>query len=197
MPKHKHARVLKPATTHPWAYQPNYFTKEECDKIINQGLALPVVEGNLGQDNYVDKSIRVSTVSFFDADDESQAWIFDRIQTAVENFNQQFWRFDLKYMECLQFSKYSNLGDFYTSHMDMYYAKDEVRKLSLSVQLSDSASYQGSDLMIFETGERYGQAPRDRGTIVMFPSYQVHKVTPITSGVRYSLVSWIIGEPFR
>jgi len=197
MPNHRHARVLKPATTSPWAYHLNYFSPSECDKIIQQGLVLPTIEGNLGQDKSIDKSIRISTVSFFDADDVDHAWIFDKVQAAVDSFNRQFWNFDLEYIECLQFSQYKDPGDFYASHMDMFYAKDEVRKLSLSVQLSDPNTYTGSDLLIFANGENFTNTPREHGSIIMFPSYQVHKVTPITSGTRYSLVSWIIGKPFK
>lgn len=193
----RYARVLNPATTSPWAYHINYFTQQECAHIIQLGLQLPVVEGNLGENRNIDRNIRVSTVSFFDSTSAETSWIFDKVQSAVDTFNRQFWRFDLKYIECLQFSRYENPGDFYTSHMDMYYATDEVRKLSLSVQLSDPGSYQGSDLMMFGSGENYSCAPREQGTIIMFPSYHVHKVTALESGTRYSLVSWVIGEPFK
>jgi PKHD-type hydroxylase len=40
-------------------------------------------------------------------------------------------------------------------------------------------------------------APRKRGTLILFPSFLIHRVTPVNSGVRESMVSWISGPNFR
>jgi PKHD-type hydroxylase len=190
-------RVLKPATLNPWAYQLNYFTPAECDEIIALGLELETQAGNLGTGRTVDNQVRQSTVSFFRPSDTRTEWIFNRINVAVDNFNRQFWNFDLKFVECLQFARYDQPGDFYCSHMDMFYDQLEIRKLSISVQLSDAREYQGSDLRMLRYGQEYDCAPRDRGSIIVFPSYQVHEVTPLIAGSRYSMVAWVVGPPFR
>jgi len=70
------------------------------------------------------------------------------------------------------------------------------RKLSMVVQLSDPAGYIGGNLQLMVSGAAKSM-PRDRGSVVIFPSWQVHRVTPLESGVRYSLVAWIWGESFR
>ncbi len=72
----------------------------------------------------------------------------------------------------------------------------EPRKLSLSLQLSDPARYQGCDLEL-SYGDGVQQAPRSRGTVIAFPSYVLHRVTPIASGTRKSLVIWASGPDFR
>ena len=64
------------------------------------------------------------------------------------------------------------------------------------VQLSDPSGYIGSNLQVMSSGAPKSM-PRDRGSVMIFPSWQVHRVTPLETGLRYSLVAWIWGEPFR
>ena len=70
------------------------------------------------------------------------------------------------------------------------------RKISISVQLDDENDYMGGDLQ-FYTKQTLTNAPRKKGTVIMFPSYLLHRVTPVVKGVRHSLVTWISGPPFR
>ena len=71
------------------------------------------------------------------------------------------------------------------------------RKLSVTVQLSDPAGYQGGDLVLMSP-RGWAKASRERGSVVAFPSYVWHQVIPVREGVRYSLVQWALGEePFR
>ena len=70
------------------------------------------------------------------------------------------------------------------------------RKLSLSVQLTDPSQYEGCDLQ-FQVSDKVGVAPRKRGTVIAFPSFFLHRVTPIISGTRKALVAWATGPEFR
>ena len=63
------------------------------------------------------------------------------------------------------------------------------------MQLSDPADYVGGALQI-TSGDRPSDMPRDQGALVAFPSYMIHRVTPVTRGRRRSLVGWIGGPPF-
>lgn len=155
------------------------------------------MESFLGDDGAVDNKIRRNLVSFFTNSDSNTQWIYQRCAAAVNSFNQQFWNFDLDFIETLQFTRYDRLGDFYTNHMDMSFGRRETRKLSFSVQLSDPDAYQGSDLLFLRCGHDYYDPVRTRGTVTMFPSFQIHQVTPLASGTRYSLVGWVIGPPFK
>ena len=70
------------------------------------------------------------------------------------------------------------------------------------MQLSDPSDYEGGDLMIARPYankwvEETAQSVKERGTIIVFPSFYTHKVTPVTKGVRRSLVAWVEGPPWR
>ena len=70
------------------------------------------------------------------------------------------------------------------------------RKLSLVLQLSDPAQYEGGNLQVMTGGEP-ANVRKQRGLIAAFPAYTLHQVTPVTQGTRQSLVAWISGPPFR
>ena len=120
----------------------------------------------------------------------------------MENFN-----FDISHgLWEIQVVKYeSKTRDHFDWHKDMIYDKQvSCRKISMTIQLSDSESYEGGDLLFFEDGERTNdnyekqkEKYRDRGTIICFHSLLRHCVKPVTKGVRYCLVAWINGPPFR
>ena len=79
----------------------------------------------------------------------------------------------------------------------------KVRKLSVTVNLTNPKNYKGGNLKFdlgpHAKGKRYHTAieARPRGSIIVFPSYMEHTVTPLTKGNRYSLVMWCLGRPFR
>lgn len=197
MINHNYSWNLESDTNSIWAYQSQVFSAQDCERIIDLGKKIPPVPAHLGQDRHVNAEIRQGTIAFFDSANQEHQWIFHRVTGLAKAINQQFWNFDLKFMESLQFTCYENHNDFYTSHMDMSYTPLFQRKLSVSVQLSDAASYVGCDLELFRCGLDHDPTPRAQGTIVVFPSYHVHRVTPIITGTRYSLVSWLLGPPFK
>lgn len=179
-----------------WAYLTNFFSDEECDRLITAATQDNVLESYLG-DGTVDNSIRKNRVVFLASHDTRYQWAFDKIAKCATNLNKQFWNFDLTFVETLQFTIYNRDQDFYTAHMDTSHNKPEQRKLSLVVQLSDPGSYVGSDLQLHSCGLEFFDTIRDRGTIIAFPSYMVHRVSPLLSGTRYSLVSWVCGPPYK
>lgn len=71
------------------------------------------------------------------------------------------------------------------------------RKLSLTVQLSDPADYDGGDFEFAEVEQLPKDMVKKKGSVVVFPSYLVHRVTPVTRGVRRSLVAWFHGPKWR
>jgi PKHD-type hydroxylase len=121
--------------------------------------------------------------------------LFRYIQSA--NINGE-WKFDLSGMEDVQLGRYSVDGH-YGWHIDgdRPCAENFQRKLSCSLQLSDPDSYEGGDLVLRLNDRETYVAPRKQGTIIVFPSFREHQVTPVTSGVRYSAVGWMRGPAFR
>jgi PKHD-type hydroxylase len=71
-----------------------------------------------------------------------------------------------------------------------------ARKLSLVLQLSDPSEYEGGELQTM-SGPNHCAVDRQKGLIAAFPSYMLHRVTPVTKGTRYSLVVWICGPSFK
>lgn len=82
-------------------------------------------------------------------------------------------------------------GHFHWHNDYSHESVEAPRKLTVIVQLSESDEYQGGDLEIFGNGPV--AVPRDRGTMICFPSFVVHRVTPVTAGIRRVVVAWVAG----
>lgn len=181
---------LEQDQTQNWAYMNNVFTKEECQQIIeigNQNLK-PGVTIN-------DDKVRESEVSWL-YPDTNMEWAFRRLTDTVITLNNQFFKFDLiGFGEGLQFTKYNSPSGRYGQHIDKI-LNHQVRKLSLTVQLSDPAEYEGGELAL-QFGSEKDLMPKEQGKLIAFPSYVLHEVKPVTKGTRYSLVAWITGKPFK
>lgn len=142
-----------------------------------------------------DQNLRKSVINFINPG-ESVNWIFERLaRTAIEENNRRFQFEILGLNEGLQLAKYS-ATDLFNWHMDFGVGPASQRKLSMSVQLSEPHEYEGGDLQ-FMINDQAHNAIRTPGTLIIFPSYVMHRVTPIISGTRMSLVGWVNGMPFR
>ena len=178
--------VVKPAAI------PDYFSAEECDRILALGEQLDEDSGAMGADAE-NSGYRKSNIRWLQPAEDT-AWLFERLTAAIVNANQLF-KFELAgFGEPLQVSSYGP-GDHYDWHTDIGLGRSSSRKLTLSVQLSDSDAYEGGGLEFFKL--RNQKIPRSRGSITFFPSYLVHRVNPITAGERWSLQAWIHGVPYR
>jgi PKHD-type hydroxylase len=194
-----------------WAFMNGLFTADECDKIIEIGKsgskASPLAYGVTGGDEAVvpdtDENfdryskVRVSPVSWLRADIKENHWIFEKIARSTVDINNQFFNYDLTEIQSLQFTAYDSEEEgFYDKHIDMMYKSNGTRKLSLSVQLTPPENYEGGNLSLYH-GKEPVILPKTRGTGLFFPSYSLHEVTPVTKGIRYSLVAWILGPRFK
>lgn len=179
-----------------WAFANNLFSKEECQKIIDQSLKLEKLNATL-KDGVVNQSIRKNSISWLPSNDPEFEWAFRKLTDAVNSINDQFWQFDLDYIEILQFTHYDQLGDFYDFHSDILHTGPHYRKMSFSLQLSDPSAYKGSELEFYHSGNTFDKSKTDQGTLIVFPSFIPHRVTPLTEGKRYSLVGWVCGKAFK
>ena len=85
--------------------------------------------------------------------------------------------------------------NFFVKHIDRAY-DTPIRKLSLSIQLSDPKTYSGGDLILIE-GQKKMKMKKNQGHAVIFPSWVEHKMTKIKKGKREALVAWITGPSFK
>lgn len=174
------------------AFFEDVFTPEECKKIIEYGTSLDMIEGTTSRVR--EKKVRQSRVSWIAPNAETE-WFYSRICGKIIEANGVYFRFKLFGMiEGLQFTEYVAPGGRYGKHIDKR-PNAEVRKLSLVLQLTDPAEYEGGQLLL-HLGDDPDAAPSKQGSVTIFPSYVLHEVTPVTSGTRHSLVAWVTGEPF-
>ena len=176
---------------HTYAYWEKLFTPEECEKIIeiakNKGLTQGETSGKL--------DIRSSKISWLYAVDNLD-WVFKRITDAVLNLNNRFFQFDIYALnEGLQFTNYKEPSDKYGKHIDRRF-NNIIRKLSLSIQLTNPEEYEGGELILYEDGKGT-EMKKEQGALVLFPSYILHEVKPVTKGERNSLVTWVTGKQFK
>ena len=90
------------------------------------------------------------------------------------------------------------MGDFYDFHQDndLEYEVD-IRKLSMTVQLSDPETYEGGEFYFYDGNKKTEPLLQEQGSIIIFDSREWHRISPVTEGVRYSLVSRTLGPAFK
>jgi PKHD-type hydroxylase len=178
----------------------NVFTPLECETIkqvasTQEKKIAGVVDPTTGE-RKIDLTYRKNSVVWLDDNTPELQWMYRKLTDAVLQFNQQFFKFDLfGFCERIQFTEYTNPDDFYGEHFDkILYGVN--RKLSVVVQLTNPSEYEGCELKL-NVGSKLETAPRAQGSVIVFPSYLRHQVTPLISGTRHSLVAWIAGPNFK
>jgi len=203
-------------------YFQSALTPRFCDELVKYGkLQQEQIALTGGQTEKVNKGKPLDDKDILDLKkkrDSNIAWLNDRwiykeIQPFIHQANRLAnWNFDWDFSESCQFTKYGP-GQHYGAHCDSWespYAnadnKDtfgKIRKLSVTCSLSDPSEYEGGELE-FQFRNQDDPTPKKkcieilpRGSICVFPSFVWHEVKPVTKGVRYSLVIWSLGYPFR
>ena len=174
------------------------FTKEELKKIDKDVEdVIPSKATTLGEQS---DSLRISKVRWIQQDSKWE-WLYRRLQVMIQEANDALWQFELVSMpEKIQFTEYhANEKGHYNWHQDIGTGIASCRKVSVTVQLSGQEDYEGGDLQLTHGGphELSYTAPKKAGSVTIFPSYMLHRVTPVTKGVRKSFVLWVGGSPFK
>ena len=190
--------------------------KNTCDKIKNvakgkweQGRTHGIAEGKSIKGGAIDKKVRISDVVWI-----NDQWIYDTIWPYMEEANKQAgWKYDIRAIENMQITRYKKGGYYHFhkdgkgDHLSVYDRPDSkflhghVRKLSMTVLLNDN--YEGGEFQFARYNYRKEECEirslgfNKTGMIVVFPADVEHRVTPVTKGIRYSLVVWFLGPPFK
>jgi PKHD-type hydroxylase len=174
-----------------YAFWNNAFSKEECQKIINIAKDKGLIKGTTKGES----DIRNCKISWLNPTDNMD-WVFRRITDISLNLNERFFKFDLFGLnEGLQFTNYQAPSGKYGKHVDRG-INMSVRKLSISIQLTDPEEYEGGELYLY-VDDKGDVMDKAQGTLIMFPSYVLHEVMPVTKGERNSLVTWVTGKQFK
>jgi PKHD-type hydroxylase len=184
-----------------YAVFPKALSVDKCGDIIRRGMELPPQNASIGfTEDRVDNNYRVSTIRWFY--EPANKDISSLVMQYALFANREHFGFDISFgAHEFQFTEYqgSNSGK-YDWHHDVFWenTRPHDRKLSVVIQLNDPSTYTGGN---FEFRMPHNPIDllqfRQQGSVLVFPSFFEHRVTPVTQGTRFSLVSWIDGPKFR
>lgn len=187
---------------------------EQCNKLLNIKNTKKLEKATVDDGKLPSESVRKTDVLF-----SSEDYLYETVTPYLELANKNAgWNFDIDWCEPAQFTEYRD-GGHYQWHTDampielqsktISHKPGRIRKLSTTVVLSDGKDYEGADFQLINSKSVTPNNSssdwevitepgfRTKGTIIFFPSSVWHRVTPITSGVRNSIVFWWLGYPFK
>ena len=171
----------------------------DIEKAASQLPAIDAKIGYEGGDGSANTEIRRSQVKWILRDE--QPHLVDVAYSFSRAANKECFGVDITDLPMLQYSIYDSRDQgYYDWHADVFWSdsKPSDRKLSIVIQITDGDDYEGGDLELEVGMEMLDSARfRQKGSVIVFPSVYHHRVTPVTKGVRKSLVGWIEGPPWR
>ena len=192
---------------------PQIIPKKKCKSFINRYLKKykgkmeeAATGSKAGRRSIYDESYRKSDVVFLEQEDE----MYSIVSHYINEANDLFFKYNIKYIEPTQFARYK-CGGHYIWHQDFSPTLNgESRKLSLTMNLSDPDTYEGGRLEFFSgkddggydtvtidgvtlSMEQVRESVAKQGSVIIFDSRDWHRITPITKGIRYSIVCWTVG----
>ena len=174
------------------------FTPQQCQMVIDKGISLKKEKAKIGMgkpEGGLDSKKRITTISWIPFKDMPE--MYKDIEATMLKANNNHFGFDgMRLTEIAQFTHYLT-GGFYDWHMDndvLGKHQPPVRKISMTLLLSDPATFEGGELEFMHKGRT---AKLKQGQAIFFASWLQHRVKPVTKGERKSLVMWFGGPPFK
>jgi PKHD-type hydroxylase len=193
--------------THPFVWWDNAFADEELASLIEfceaDGLDRAQIMGTDPDKIAEIEKIRRCDIKFFGRNEQT-SWFFERMNKLIASLNDQFYGFELNGYDSFQYTSYNaEESGTYHWHTDTCFGLDglpqgmiEPRKLSLTLLLNDD--FEGGEFMINLGNEAHAiQVEIPKGRAILFPSFIIHSVKPVTKGFRKSIVIWVTGPKFR
>lgn len=177
-----------------------FLKEQEIEDILS---SVKKVEKNKGRitvegknDGYRDVDIQI-----LDGSKKGVDAIIKKVLTIIEHANLRFWNFSCKGItEDINVLTYKK-GQQYKLHSDVLFdhlnTEHLNRKLSFIFQLSDDKDYTGGDVVLQADEMGEVKIDRQKGSLVFFPAFVPHKVYPIKSGVRKSVIGWVSGDAWK
>jgi PKHD-type hydroxylase len=188
-----------------WQLWEGRFSKEFCERIVSLASLLPEQQAVVGDGDggsRTDPQIRKSKVRWLNGAMPDFKDFYLDVVDMFRDANRHAFGAELWHLHEMQFTQYDAADEgFYNWHNDVMWASPNCghRKLSMVIQLSDPSEYEGGDLEIqpLHLGAPDPAILRKQGNVIVFPSFLMHRVTPVTKGTRYSLVAWMEGPKWR
>ena len=174
------------------------FTPKQCQMVIDKGMSLKKEEASIGvtkPGGAVDSTKRITTISWIPFKEMPE--MYQDIENVMLKANGNHFGFEgMRLTEIAQFTHYFKDG-FYDWHMDNDVQgkhQSPVRKISMTLLLSDPSTFEGGELEFMHKGKT---AKLKQGQAIFFASWLQHRVKPVTKGERKSLVMWFGGPSFK
>lgn len=190
-----------------WQAWESHLAPQTCRDIVDVALLKDPAPARVGLDGRVDPTYRDSEVRFLmpleDVAEHEKPWsgLHANLGYYIAWANHNAFGFDLAFLQHLQLATYrSERQGHFEWHRDVFWIHPHEamqRKLTAIVQLSDPSEYEGGDLELDIIERPKCDMLRKQGTLIVFPSFLHHRVTPVTKGVRHSLVAWMAGPNWR
>jgi len=174
------------------------FTPQQCEMVIQAGHKQKPETAQVGMNKPgggVDTKKRTTTISWIPFKEMPE--MYSQVEATMQSTNLNHFGFEnMRITEPAQFTEYPK-GGFYDWHMDLDVNGafvPPVRKISMTILLSDPSTFKGGELEFMEKNKipdlKQGQA-------IFFASFIRHRVAPVKKGMRRSLVMWFGGTPFK
>jgi PKHD-type hydroxylase len=190
-----------------FAIMPETLPDVVIDDICEMAKLFPEEEGKIGpldvnSEGKKDNTIRDCKIRWINPHSDDTKKLTNLCTSLFYDANRMFFGVDLTKIFHIQYTEYhGDAKGFYHTHIDSYLGTGELsdRKLSMTIQLSDSDEYEGGDFVLRDGTKDFPDKEqlRKKGTILVFPSFLNHSVQPVTNGIRKSLVTWIEGPAWR
>lgn len=186
---------FRQTTLDTWYWFENAFKPEDFEALEKLQASIPFKKAAISAET--DESYRKSDIKWLGQHVAEARWLYEKFVAMVTEANSSLWNFELTgIFDDLQYTVYHEGGGHYDWHMDTGSGVFSKRKVSITLQLSGPDEYEGGDFE-FLLGKDVTKLPRKKGCAIVFPSFFLHRVAPVTKGVRKSLVLWISGQPYR
>lgn len=198
-------------------YIPNYiidnvtFSPGECDYISNYFQNNYDLFRGPEYENFPGiPEQRRTNIAFMDAPNEEMQWMWQKFNNLISYYNDRHFNFDLYGYDYLQYAKY-DVGDKHEFHMDLPLLATgyevvkssspmlNLRKLSVILLLNEpDVDFEGGNFQINHFSEQFPwETNMKKGSVILFPSFMLHRVAPILSGNRQSISIWAVGPKFK
>jgi len=184
-------RAVRDAIFEKYYISDELFNKKEIKKIEKSVKNIEFSKSETVSEDK-DDEYRVSNVKWIPFEND---WIYNKIWKQAMSANAELWGFDIiGFKDEAQYTQYTAPDGKYDFHLDINGAGINHRKISVICSLTDD--YEGG-CVEFKTGRDVHPVSLRAGQAIFFPSFYLHRVLPVTKGVRKSLVQWISGEPYK
>jgi predicted 2-oxoglutarate/Fe(II)-dependent dioxygenase YbiX len=167
-----------------------------CEKLIEE-YSKPEVEKEqpfIGQGRDAEKNINLDIRNVLRLPLPLHAGIGATLTSVGLNVNHQYWKYHITHSNQAEFLMYDVKGK-YEAHVDTFHVvSDETRKVSCLAILNDD--FEGGKFYI-QNGHDKIYPPQEKGDIIVFPSFMLHGVEPVTKGQRFTVITWLVGPYFK